>query len=83
VGRIPRMEVLLWHEVLVIPFVKISYLVPLRTGMSSEPAHRTHRAHHSFLYGQELACRLARAMPLLLGCKQIVQGGKGWRPTPS
>ena len=71
-GRIPRMEVLLWHGVLVIPFEKISCLVPLTTGMSREPAHRTLRAHHSFLNGREMACRLARAMPLLLGCKQIV-----------
>ena len=42
-------EVLSWHEELVIPFEKISYLVPLRTGISREPAHRTLRAHHSFL----------------------------------
>ena len=31
VGQIPRMEVLLKHEVLVIPFVKMSCSVTLRT----------------------------------------------------
>ena len=45
------MEVSSRHGVLVIPFEKMSYLVPLRTGMSRESDHRTLRAHHSFLNG--------------------------------
>ena len=66
-GRIPRMEVLLWHGVLVIPFEKISYLVPLRTGMSREPDHMTLRTHHSLLNGRGTVTRPARMVPLLLG----------------
>ena len=46
------MEVPSRHEVLVIPFEKISCLVPLITGMSREPDHRTLRAHHSLLNGR-------------------------------
>ena len=46
------MEVPLRHGVLVIPFEKISCLVPLRTGMSGEPDHRTLRTCHLFLNGQ-------------------------------
>jgi hypothetical protein len=34
------------------PFEKISCSVPLRTGMSREPDHRTLCACHSFLNGQ-------------------------------
>jgi hypothetical protein len=45
------MEVLSRHGVLVIPFEKMSCLVPLRTGISREPDHRTLCAHHSFLNG--------------------------------
>jgi hypothetical protein len=41
--------VLLRHGVLVILFEKMYCLVPLRTGMLRAPAHRTLRAHHSFL----------------------------------
>ena len=33
------------------PLEKMSYLVPLRTGMSIEPDHRTLRTHYSFLNG--------------------------------
>ena len=46
------MEVTSRHGVLVIPFEKISCLVPLRIGMSRELDHRTLRAHHSFLNGR-------------------------------
>ena len=46
------MEVPSRHGVLVIPFEKMSCLVPLRTGMSRELDQRTLRAHHSFLNRQ-------------------------------
>ena len=46
------MKVPSWHGVLVIPFEKISYLVPLRTGMLRKLDHRTLRAHHSFMNGR-------------------------------
>ena len=46
------MEVPSRHSVLVIPFKKMSCLVPLRTGMSSAPDHRTLHACHSSLNGQ-------------------------------
>ena len=45
-------EVLSWHWELVIPFEKISCLVPLSSGMSREPDHRTLHARHSFLNGR-------------------------------
>ena len=52
VGQVPVMEVPSRHGVLVIPYEKISCLVPLRIGMSREPDHRTLHARHSFLNGQ-------------------------------
>ena len=45
------MEVSLRHGVLVIPFEKMSCLVPLRTGMLRQPDHKTLRTHHSLLNG--------------------------------
>ena len=47
------MEVLSRHGVLVIPFEKMFYLVPLRTSLLREPDHRTLHAHHLFLNGRE------------------------------
>ena len=70
--RLFGMEVLSRHGVLVIPFEKISYLVPLRTGMSRELDHRTLRTHHSLLNGRGTVTRPTRTVPLLLGWKWIV-----------
>ena len=50
--RLFGMEVPSRHGVLVTPFEKISCLVPLSSGMSREPDHRTLRAHHSFMNGR-------------------------------
>ena len=50
--RLFGMEVPSRHGVLVIPFEKISCSVPLRTGMSREPDHRTLRARHLSLNGR-------------------------------
>jgi hypothetical protein len=62
------MEVLSRHGVLVIPFEKIPCLVPLRTGMSREPDHRTLRTHYSLLNGQRMITRPTRTVSILLGC---------------
>jgi hypothetical protein len=48
----PEMEVLSRHDEFVIPFEKISYLDPLRIGMSREPDHRILCTHHLLLNGQ-------------------------------
>ena len=77
------MEVPLRHGVLVIPFEKISCLVPLRTSMLREPDHRTLRTHHSLLNGRGTVTRPTRMVSILLGWKWIVQGGTGIWPTPS
>ena len=53
--------------VFVIPFEKISYLVPIRIGMSREPDHRTQRTHHSLLNGRATVTHPTRTVPLLLG----------------
>ena len=66
------MEVPSRHRVLVIPFEKISYLVPLRNGVSREQDHRTLRTHHSLLNGWGMVTRPTRTVPLLLGWKWIV-----------
>ena len=52
--RLFGMEVLSRHGVLVIPFEKISCLVPLRTGMLREPDHRTLHTHQSLLNGRRM-----------------------------
>jgi hypothetical protein len=54
------------------PLEKMSCLVPLRTGMSREPDHRTLPTHHSLLTGQGTVTRPTRTVPLLLGWKWIV-----------
>jgi hypothetical protein len=54
------------------PFENMSCLVPLRTGMSREPDHRTLLTHHSSLNGQGTNDRLARVMPLLPRMQVIV-----------
>jgi hypothetical protein len=66
------MEVLSRHGVLVIPIEKISCPVPLRTGMSREPDHRTLCTHHSLLNGRGTVTRPTRMVPLLLDWKWIV-----------
>jgi hypothetical protein len=54
------------------PLEKMSCLVPLRTGMSREPDHRTLRTHHSLLNGRGTVTRPTMTVPLLLGWKWIV-----------
>ena len=75
-GMKPRDGGAVKARVLVIPFEKISCLVPLRTGMLREPDHRTLCAHHSLPFGWGTVTRPTRTVPLLFGmevdeCREV------------
>jgi hypothetical protein len=70
--KAPGVEVPSRYQVLVIPFEKISYPIPLRTGMLRELDHGTLRTHQLLLNRWGTVTQPTRMVPLLLGWKWIV-----------